>query len=444
MTWVGSIGGICEGLLASMSLNISNPKRNQKLDSRWDAFFPYYAGYPTRFARELLGSMVESVDAVVLDPWNGSGTTPYAASLLGMKSIALDINPVMVVVSKARLLPKVAGPELLALGERVLASYSEMGEVAISGDPLSTWFEGRSVNRLRRLELAIRSVGPYEPQKGLSLLASPVAALYIALFCVARSAVKPLRSSNPTWIRAPRNDEKKISLSSDELCQGFGRTIKEMSEAVVDGGVCISASGRSHVTSGDSTNMEIESGSVDFVLTSPPYCTRIDYATKTRIELAILSPLVPNLHEHLGRQMMGSVRVSGVAMTAKESWGDACNEFLQKVATHPSKASGTYYLKTHLDYFNKLDRSLSEISRVLKDGGSATLVVQDSFYKDVHNDLARITVEMASSHDLRLEHLVEFPLRRSMALINSKARAYRGDARGVESVIIVKKELNNV
>ena len=36
--------------------------------------------------------------------------------------------------------------------------------------------------------------------------------------------------------------------------------------------------------------MDIAADSVDFVLTSPPYCTRIDSTAATRIELAVLAP----------------------------------------------------------------------------------------------------------------------------------------------------------
>ena len=45
-------------------------------------------------------------------------------------------------------------------------------------------------------------------------------------------------------------------------------------------------------------------------------------------------------------------------------------------------------------------------------GGRAVLVVQDSYYKDVHNDLPTITAEMAQSVGLKLQRREDFRLQR--------------------------------
>ena len=81
-------------------LEIRSPKRNSRAQSGWEGFFPYYAGYPETFARALLTSANLAGDAVVLDPWNGSGTTTYTASLLGLRSCGFDLNPVMIIIAR--------------------------------------------------------------------------------------------------------------------------------------------------------------------------------------------------------------------------------------------------------------------------------------------------------------------------------------------------------
>ena len=86
-------------------LRILSPKRNKRLQTGWEGFFPYYAGFPELFARDLLQSAKLPRGAVILDPWNGSGTTTYVASGFGMTSIGIDLNPVMIIVAHARLLP---------------------------------------------------------------------------------------------------------------------------------------------------------------------------------------------------------------------------------------------------------------------------------------------------------------------------------------------------
>src|SRR5260370_11147987 len=49
------------------NLRICSPKRNSRVQTGWQGFFPYYAGYPETFARTLLESArLQPVD-IILD-----------------------------------------------------------------------------------------------------------------------------------------------------------------------------------------------------------------------------------------------------------------------------------------------------------------------------------------------------------------------------------------
>jgi len=169
--------------------------------------------------------------------------------------------------------------------------------------------------------------------------------------------------------------------------------------------------------------MELAADSVDFVLTSPPYCTRIDYTAATRIELAVLAPLLKTAERALGRQMIGSTQVPKGEIELDEAWGKTCLSFLAALKAHPSKASGGYYYRTHLDYFDKMNRSMQRLAVGLKEGGRAVLVVQDSYYKDIHNDLPTIITEIGAHHGLALSQSKAFHLR-SMSDINPGRQTY--------------------
>jgi hypothetical protein len=107
---------------------------------------------------------------------------------------------------------------------------------------------------------------------------------------------------------------------------------------------------------------------------------------------------------------MGSTRVPVAVIVPDPRWGQTCNEFLASVGAHKSKASSGYYLKTHLDYFSKLSSSIDRIVTVMRPGAKAILVVQDSYYKDVHNDLPTIVSEMAELVGLAFSVLRSFVL----------------------------------
>jgi len=123
-----------------------------------------------------------------------------------------------------------------------------------------------------------------------------------------------------------------------------------------------------------------------------------------------------------------------------DSWGKCCSKFLTSLRAHPSRASGGYYYKTHLDYFSKMSCSLHQISSTLRDGGTAVLVIQDSYYKDLHNDLPSIVTEMAAGYGLQLKRRDDFRLARTLADINPRAQAYQKKTGAVEAVLCFRKE----
>ena len=64
----------------------------------------YLGGYPPGIPRGLVERWVEP-RATVLDPFCGSGTTLVEAKLLGRRSVGIDLNPLAVALSRAKLQP---------------------------------------------------------------------------------------------------------------------------------------------------------------------------------------------------------------------------------------------------------------------------------------------------------------------------------------------------
>ena len=78
------------------------------------AICPYFAMFPESFAADALLSFSKPED-FVLDPFVGRGTTIFQAALLGRKGLGIDINPVAVCISGAKVDP----PELTTLLSRI-------------------------------------------------------------------------------------------------------------------------------------------------------------------------------------------------------------------------------------------------------------------------------------------------------------------------------------
>lgn len=347
----------------------------------------------------------------------------------------------MVVIARARMLPSSEADSLLPLA-RTLVFQAPSKEYPEFSDPLCEWFTEPTAGTIRQLELSIRhsTVGQMvlaAPAADVSRISGLTATLYLALFAACRSLTASFRSTNPTWIRQPKTEEAKTVASRPEIEAAFLQNVELMASTLARTSAEITP--RWKIEIGDTTAIKSEGELADAVVTSPPYCTRIDYTAATRIELAILAPLISSARQDLSSKMIGSIRVPNGDIEPSDRWGAACNKFLKEVQAHPSKASATYYYKTHLDYFDKIYRSIGNLSGFVKPGGMAFIVVQDSYYKNIHNDLPRIISEMSDANGFALRRRENFVQSRSMVSVNKYTKLYRRPSAPTESVLCLER-----
>jgi DNA modification methylase len=196
---------------------------------------------------------------------------------------------------------------------------------------------------------------------------------------------------------------------------------------------------RIKIEQASSDSIPLPDSSVDLVISSPPYCTRIDYAIATSPELALLGCSMNKDIKNLRDCMIGTPTIIEKILEVKSNWGPTCRSFLNSVETHNSKASKSYYYRYHVQYFNSIYESLLEIDRTLVESGKCVIVVQDSYYKDIHNDLPRIFCEMAESIDWSAVDRLNFEIKQTMANCNKEVKKYRSSPNATESVLIFKK-----
>jgi hypothetical protein len=189
------------------------------------------------------------------------------------------------------------------------------------------------------------------------------------------------------------------------------------------------------IRTASSTNLPIDDSVIDFVLTSPPYCTRIDYAVATLPELCIMGYGIKSGFDNIRRSLIGACTVPKQPPAPKTSWGKTCLKLVENISSHTTKAAKTYYLKNHLQYFDGLFNSIGEIARVTKPSAKCAIVVQDSYFKDVHNDLPMIFIEMAEAHSLHFKQRYDFPQTITMGSVNRGTSLYRGRHNITESVL---------
>jgi DNA modification methylase len=411
-----------------------NPKVGATSDPV-DAWYRYYAGYSAGFVEQAFEELAKPA-TLALDPWNGTGTTTVVAASKNIPAIGFDMNPALVVVARARLLGAGVWASIGPLADDVVAHAANVEQLE---DPLRFWFAAQAAGWIRGLQQSVHrllvdsgtaSEMAYQTSSRMSTLS---AFFYTVLFRTVRVLIAPRAGTNPTWWKRVEEADR-LDPSREEIVTQFRASAIELATGLhrdnYDGGVDV------RVRQGDSRRLPLDNGSVDSVVSSPPYCTRIDYGVATRPELAVLGAGETDI-KLLRDRMVGTPTITGERGTPEE-WGPTAAAFLAAVSGHASRASGGYYTKYFHQYYAGMRSSLGELRRVLKESAPAVLVVQDNYYKDLHNDTAQILSEMAIALGFVSAERQDFPVIRNRASMNPRARQYRTKASAVESILILR------
>jgi SAM-dependent methyltransferase len=346
---------------------LANPK--QKTANRSARLYPYYAGYAPQFVQTALRHPLMPSDGLIVDPWLGSGTTTRVCAELGRPSAGMDLNPAMVVVAKAQLLPRCVDSSLGKILATLKRRAKRLGMIE-DDDALLGLFDHSSALHLRGFTSAIADVLIDEEVDGHGLadvnqLSALAAFFYVLVFRAARRVASSQQSSNPTWVKVPK--EEKLSITRSEFEGAIDRELAAARTLLIPDKIGAPVSCDIRVS--DSRYLPLQDGEVAGVITSPPYCTRIDYAVATRVELAILGFGHNDRFTGLRKSLIGSTLSSSPDLQEAALLPTVVVETLNRIQRHPSKASRGYYYRTFVDYFVGLNRSIGEIARILRPVG---------------------------------------------------------------------------
>ena len=424
---------------ATNTQDVSSP--SPKLGRENTFFFRYYAGFSEHFVEATIRRH-SLPGAAVLDPWNGAGTTTAVAARLGLLSTGVDVNPCMNHIALSRIQSTQVWEDVA----RCVPSSWKPTDSRI--EVLSRWFTPKTAAMIRGIERKLwRELGgvpaayPYDSFRlGAPLVSERASAAAVALAIAVRSHLGKYQTSNPTWIRLRVPTHDRISLDETKLLAAFRSVVSEIVTS------CRASKSLEHsrmpqLLTADSNLLPLEEQSFDLVVTSPPYCTRMDYVVATLPELALLG--IPSWGDvqALRTCMIGSPSHNPDSILDREqALPDSIAVFLSRIAKHESKASNGYYRRYFSAYFERLATSLREIARVLRLSGVLVMVVQDSHYKEVRVQLGEFVSDLAECYGLTVMREERFEVPNGMAL-NPAGRRYRSSNATTEYVITMKKEV---
>ena len=340
----------------------------------------FAARFPAPLPRHFIQGLSEPGD-VVLDPMAGSGATLLEGWLLSRRVVGVDLDPLAVRLCAAkttRLEPTVVA----TAGHRVVAAASLLVRL---GDPLTHlrgrldeatrafldyWFRPDTQRELAALVLAIEQ----EPDARVKTLLEALFSSVIVTKSGGVSLARDLAHSRPHRVedKPPASAIKKFE---DLLCRAvhaFG--------ALPDASL-----GWSTVVRGDCRSLPLADGSVDLIVTSPPYANALDYVRAHKFSLAWLGEPIQRLGTLRGRYI-GAERWDGVEGAVLPEAVEATIVGVSEVDAGRARV---------LDkYFRDMALALREMYRVLRRGRAAAVVIGPSTMRGIrvatHEHLAAI------------------------------------------------------
>lgn len=357
---------------------LPSAKRNatdRKESERW---LSYYAGYSTSFVRAAFEAIGITERDLVLDPWSGSGTTGMVALQSEIQCVNIEINPVVAYLASGHFSTLTLSSDQISKVINVLENFMKFVSTS----------KNKNIRGTEVLQYVQRRLSPtshfFARKSSRVETVCPEFSMAISVILLAfRKNAGYRASKNPTWLSHPES-----VVDADALCIAMQHEIGRISLL----GAKERKKTRSHQIIGDSRSLPLPPDSIDAIVTSPPYLTRIDYAKTTAAETTWLfgSEQLRTQRE----QSMGAPVIRPLPTTLEWLKTSLLADVLSTVKGHPSYAARSYYLKTFLQYFDDMYRSLTEIHRVLKPRGIALLVVQNSYFKEVEIPLGEIYVDI--------------------------------------------------
>jgi SAM-dependent methyltransferase len=347
--------------------------------------------FPARMAPGIaLDALGESKTPLrVLDPMAGSGTVLAVARANGHHAIGVDLDPLAVLL--AGVWTRTVDPgqirekavEVLDRARLVFGSLTTARAYPSQSNEetrafIRYWFDNYARRQLAALSTAIRRIRDNATRDALWCGFSRL----IITKCAGASLAMDLSHSRPhkKFDRAPVKPFTRFLSAVETVVSNCPHT----------GGGTV---GPVAVTKlGDARQLDVESGTIDLVLTSPPYLNAIDYLRCSKFSLVWMGYNVDFLREIRGE----SIGAEASSKQALESpWVLALIKQLGLTKKLSSRDCGLL-----ARYVFDMGGALAEVSRVLKAGGRAVFVVGDSTVRGTFIRNSEIVKSVAENHGL--------------------------------------------
>lgn len=229
-----------------------------------------YHRYPAKFIPQIVSRLVEKYTKkgdLVVDPFGGCGTTLVESKIMCRSSVGVDINPVAVLMTKAKktpIEPNKIGYQFLKL-KKTISSFGKETEIELpEHERIDYWFKPEEKRKLAFLFSEISKINDQD--------------IRYFFYCGFSNILK----NCSIWLQKSNKPTRDLKKEPTDPFIAFSRQIKTMLRGNADffnllqKRECIETPCDVYLT--DARKIPTISNSVSLIVTSPPYVTSYEYA----------------------------------------------------------------------------------------------------------------------------------------------------------------------
>src|SRR3989344_809103 len=229
-----------------------------------------YHRYPAKFIPQIVSRLADKYTKegdLIVDPFGGCGTTLVESKIMGRPSVGVDINPVAVLITKAKITPidPVKVEKSFALLKGRIETYNENTRVkALEHERIDYWFKPEEKRKLAFIFAEIPKIKDQDVQD--------------FFFCGFSNILK----NCSIWLQKSNKPTRDFEKKPSEPTKTFLKQIKMMLRGNTRLFEMLSEKGYlkvpSKVICTHARTIPAKDNSVSLIVTSPPYVTSYEYA----------------------------------------------------------------------------------------------------------------------------------------------------------------------
>lgn len=330
------------------SLVTFEPNRMERVHNWWW----YKEGFSRALVDKLLSRMQVGNESTVLDPFCGSGTTLLACKQRGIASVGFELNPLPVLVSRVK--TRDYDLEELAKFVKEARKWKFEKPKELPKDPyMRKAFSKWALEDIVWLKGKIISIREESAREFL----------YLALIEAAMRGSWTVKEGSVVKTR-----KRKVAPVGKIFKNNIRCWLKDLQKTGIP-------NTPASVHAGDARRLPLDSGSIDAIVTSPPYLNKLEWQSEFRVELNLFFGLPhtwrpPKIEMEPAQMQRLESAISGIDILADDV----------------------------KEYFGSMMDSLAEMHRVLKQGGKAAVIIGGGCFPDgvVENDLCFVNLAEAA------------------------------------------------